>query len=326
MCLPVVSDRRLTISDIDLATVEARFLQRDPRYSKLSVNAIAKIVRQEQWFRAVEVAIFLSDANNDAQVAVIDEEFQESESHSIELERLGGLEALGISIDANDSDLANDVANDYGSDTANELLAEVPPQHERSITREELLLKAESDLGSDTKRFGTGDRSLPVATSEIEAIDTPEHRTHLDAALASAQERLLIISPWIAAAVVNSGFLEKLNQLIHRGVRVHIGYGINQRPGDRPVSDADRNAEASLRKMSERHANFTFVRLGNTHSKQLIYDDVHICGSFNWLSFQGSNHRAYRHEESLVIRRKRNVDQQYDRLLARLESASGPSA
>jgi len=325
LCLPVVSDRRLTTSDIDVATVEARFLRGDPRYNKLSVNAIAKIVRQEQWFRAVEVAIFVSQANNDAQVAVIDEEFQESESHSIELERLGGLESLGISIDSNNSDLAYDVATDYGSDTARELLAEVPSQQERSTTRNDLLLQADSDLGRDTKRFGTGDRSLPVATSEIEAIDTPEHRTHLEAALTSTEQRLLIISPWIAAAVVNSGFLERLNQLIHRGVTVHIGYGINQRPGDRQVSDADRNAEASLRRMSDRHDNFTLVRLGNTHSKQLIYDDVHICGSFNWLSFQGSSHRTYRHEESLVVRRKRNVDQQYNRLLARLDAASGPS-
>ena len=132
----------------------------------------------------------------------------------------------------------------------------------------------------------------------------------------------MIIYPWISAQVVNTGFLERLAQLLRRQVRVHIGYGLDQRPGDRPTSNSDLRAEQALVNLSNRYENFTLVRLGNTHSKQLLFDGTHVSGSFNWLSFQGSRGKEYRHEESTVVRIPSKVDKKYADLCARLESAA----
>ncbi len=161
-----------------------------------------------------------------------------------------------------------------------------------------------------------------MATSAVEFIDTYEHRVYLDRALSEAKARLVIISPWISAQVVNAGFLERLAQLLRKGVRVHIGYGLDQRPGDRPVSSADLRAEQALSNLARRYENFTLVRLGNTHSKQLLFDGTHVSGSFNWLSFQGSRGKEYRHEESTVVRIESKVDKKYADLCARLANAA----
>ena len=150
-------------------------------------------------------------------------------------------------------------------------------------------------------------------------IDTFEHREYLHRALRSTKRRLVIISPWITAKVVNAGFLEQLAQLLRKGVKVHIGYGLEQRPGERPVTKADEKAEAALEALARRYKNFTFTKLGNTHSKQLLFDGTHVCGSFNWLSFQGDQRREYRHEESTVVRRPDLVDEKYADLCRRVE-------
>jgi hypothetical protein len=52
----------------------------------------------------------------------------------------------------------------------------------------------------------------------------------LEEALNQSRERLMIISPWIKADVVDKDFLEKLQALLKSNVAVFIGYGIRKQP------------------------------------------------------------------------------------------------
>ena len=60
-----------------------------------------------------------------------------------------------------------------------------------------------------------------------------DHPPRLEEAPNEARERVLIISPWIGACVVNDEFFRKLARLSDRGVKIFIGYGIRDDEGRR---------------------------------------------------------------------------------------------
>jgi hypothetical protein len=69
------------------------------------------------------------------------------------------------------------------------------------------------------------------AMKALEAVDVRylkvfDHPPLLEEALTQATERLMIISPWIGACVVDAMFLKKITRLCATGVKVYIGYGI----------------------------------------------------------------------------------------------------
>lgn len=147
-------------------------------------------------------------------------------------------------------------------------------------------------------------------------IGVYEHPLRLRAALTSAQRRILIISPWIRRAVVNAQFVADLERRLKAGVDVQIGYGIG--PND---EGSDGAAVAKLRELAQRHPNLRFVRLPNTHAKILIYDDVYITSSFNWLSFRGDPNRTYRMEEGTLIEGAAQADRVHERYSRVLEES-----
>lgn len=309
--------RNPKVDEFRLDAIESEVRSLRSRADKPTVLAVERIVRADKFFLPVDVAVYESLDGGPAQLSVL-VDGRPSPAHESAIERLGGIEFVGAEVLHGKPDPAKALVEDYGPEAATELVAAAPPEQERESARRERVAAITTSTNRTDEPIVV--QPSPVTTSAVQFIDTFEHREYLRQALQETRERLVIISPWIAASVVTPGFLEQLGQLVRRGVRVHIGYGLEQRPGERFVSDADLKAESALRKMAERYDNFTFVKLGNTHSKQLLFDDVHISGSYNWLSFQGSRKKEYRHEESTVVRIKSKVDKKYADLCARLEA------
>jgi hypothetical protein len=110
-------------------------------------------------------------------------------------------------------------------------------------------------------------------------------------------------------AVVDSTFVANLDRLLgRRDITVYIAYGIgNDNKG------TDSTAVQRLRRLADKHDRFNFLRLRNTHTKILIYDDICVTTSFNWLSFRGDPERTYRMEEGTLIRRRSLVDHAWER-------------
>jgi hypothetical protein len=92
-----------------------------------------------------------------------------------------------------------------------------------------------------------------------------EHPRLLDSALTSCRERLLIISPWIRAQVVDHDFLKKLKEALGRGVRVHIGFGIAKDEKPEDLKKGDKEAEEKLGKLARKYPGLTFMRFGVTN-------------------------------------------------------------
>lgn len=309
--------RRVRVDDLNLVEVQREVKALRARGTQPTVLAVDRIVRAETFFIAADVAIFDPEDGGEPQLSVLIDRHA-SDPHESALASLGGLAFMEAEITDPGPDARQVLTGEYGSDVASELSAQAETAEERQ-QRRIARVQALDDASYVAERELAPVEPPTSRPPTVEFIDTYEHREYLQAALRTAQRRLVIVSPWIAATVVNTGFLESLGQLLRKGVRVHIGYGLEQRPGDRYVSRADERAEEALKALARRHGNFTLVKLGNTHSKQLLFDDTHVSGSFNWLSFSGDRRRTYRHEESTVVRREDLVELKYSDLCARLE-------
>ena len=143
-----------------------------------------------------------------------------------------------------------------------------------------------------------------------------DHPVYLEEALTRARERLLIISPWITASIVNDDFRRKLAKLSQAGVQIYIGYGITD-DGQRRKNPRDEVAERDLLRLASTLENLKVKKLGDTHAKVLAYDRKWVVvGSFNWLSYKGDRNRPYRDEQSILLRMPSMVDRKFAECLS----------
>ncbi|WP_146069598.1 phospholipase D-like domain-containing protein [Arthrobacter sp. B0490] len=161
---------------------------------------------------------------------------------------------------------------------------------------------------SNDESFSAVDRlteKLHTAQSTLEqmqvrVLEVEEHPTFLEDAVSSAKYRLMIISPWLRTAVIDTTFIHNLTERLKAGVQVLIGYGIGD---DAKNKDLDERALKLLTPLSRSYPNLRIARLGNTHAKVLIKDDDYvIITSFNWLSFRGDPNRPFRDERGTLVR------------------------
>ncbi|MBR8833612.1 MAG: hypothetical protein DSM106950_06120 [Stigonema ocellatum SAG 48.90 = DSM 106950] len=109
--------------------------------------------------------------------------------------------------------------------------------------------------------------------------------------LNSAQQEILIYSPWVNQAVVDEEFLQLLQKLVNRGVWILIGHGISrlQENEDRPIPP-DVEEKLLAVKTPDGLPALQVFWLGDSHVKEVIVDrTIHLCGSHNWLSYRGDH-------------------------------------
>lgn len=164
--------------------------------------------------------------------------------------------------------------------------------------------------------------SYTIPAAKVRVLGVYEHPPLLKSALENARSRLLVVSPWIRANVVNETFVKSLSSCLNRGVEVVIAYGIGRKdPGER---SNDRRAREALEALQKTFKNFRLVHKGNTHAKVLLVDSLYfVTTSFNWLSFRGDPNQPMREEEGTLVEDPVAVDAYYLRLLGRIDAASG---
>lgn len=133
-------------------------------------------------------------------------------------------------------------------------------------------------------------------------------------ALRFAKSRILFISPWVKAGVVNSEFLRMLEEALFRGVKIDVAIGIGE-----DLSDSDSEPIAKLVTLAKKHPNLMTISKWKSHEKVLIADDSYVESTFNWLSFQGVNDRHYRRERGTLTVDKELADEVYEELLVAID-------
>jgi len=222
---------------------------------------------------------------------------------------------------------------------AKEISAKVPDELLAKVASSEITERIEAeraDLREEEGRLqeaadGTGGEQLEelraelaraaARAAELEAqlegisvrqVPAWEHRGYLERALDEANERVLIVSPWIRYEVVDDQFLKQLRETLDRGVEIWIGHGISKetRHRSKAKGEADREAERKLNLLTEDFPGRCRVsRFGDTHAKVLVCDSrFSILTSFNWLSFRGDEQLEFRDERGYYVAIPSHVD------------------
>ena len=147
-----------------------------------------------------------------------------------------------------------------------------------------------------------------------EIIRTHEHPKYLHESFEKAKKRLMIVSPWLKGNVINTDFIANLENILKRGVTIHILYGYKDNKG-RSVPEPW--IVKQLSEKARKYENFIFREVENTHSKILVCDDIFgINTSFNFLSFRGDPNQTYRDESGTLHKEKELIEDLYQQGLS----------
>jgi len=167
---------------------------------------------------------------------------------------------------------------------------------QRSSSREEdtaLVTQRRVEVQEEIGHLKERIAELESAAPTVQILSMIEHRPKLLQALRDAQERVIVVSPWLTPTAVNRELRDLIAQRIAKGVKVWIGYGFGEpdRREERVLHDLEQ-----IQRDKGGH-NLRLCRLEDTHAKVVICDDKYmITTSFNWLSFAGQPERGNRVE------------------------------
>lgn len=326
--IPTIGGKPPTADDLDRVEVERMLDEATGRRKRLvSILSFLEVEKRYVMYRPAVALVYRGRTPSDLLVAfAIDGKV--SEVHGDAFARCDGIRRLKIASELKD-DLGGPIAlpetvkggvedddnqgpEDRGlgeallaraeCDAAEEAVKEAVEQPERDA--------AMTRAREARERAKAAESSITRPT--IRRLSMPEHAPLLRAALTDSRSRLLIVSPWIRAGVVNHRFVGSLRDLAKAGVAVYIGWGIGD-DKERDLREVDARAIDDLERLSRDFDNVTFKYIGNTHAKVLIQDRrFAVYGSFNWLSFRGDPHRTFREEKSLMVTIPDKVDQLFD--------------
>jgi len=176
-----------------------------------------------------------------------------------------------------------------------------------------------SEIELKIERLQERIQELERNASNVEVLSMAEHRPRLLDALRDAEQRVIIVSPWLSPAAVDSELLALIAQRLAEGVEVWIGYGFG---------DPDHREKRTLRhlariKKADGGRNLRLRRLEDFHAKVVICDEKYmITTSFNWLSFAGRPEWGNRVEYGTLTNDLEAVQQMLSKLEPQFADAS----
>lgn len=277
----------------------------------LRINSIER--RDRVFLKAVALS-YRSESGGTLQVAfAIDGRL--SMEHEEAFAQAGGPEKTKVFRGLHERVVPPPMVDVLGGDLSRQVNHVVQSQENAEKLRRERVAQGRLD---ETRRSEVGGdlehRRMQFEQLAVRPLAVYEHPPLLRRALKEAEERVLIISPWIRRAVVTPRFIETIRHALDRGVSVYVGYGL----GDGKTGRVDEDARKELDALADEQKLFSFSRLGDTHVKILIKDrEFFVISSFNWLSFEGDPNRTFREEWSTLVAIPSVVDKYFDRVVRR---------
>lgn len=177
----------------------------------------------------------------------------------------------------------------------------------------------EVEKDSTTERIRFLEKKIDEMKNERKGADrilsTYDHRPLLLDALDTAQNAVVIVSPWIKAGGLNNEVLGRIEKALQRKTLIIIGYGISEK------DDNDRWIMSRLADFQNKWYGqyLNLVKLSNTHEKVLIKDNEYmVITSFNWLSFKGDPNKGFRQETGYYTESKEAMHQMKENLSNRM--------
>jgi hypothetical protein len=303
------------------------------RQTKRQVVGISELRRAQRFARPGVALAFRSEETGEVQVSLlVDGNF--SERHD---------EVFGRSLKFSSLQITDETWTPFEEVVEGVLTAELvaqaaPPalsedltERSREASEEQRDLRAaieiahEAELEELRQRLEEAEQRERALLAKFDGLSVRhvpvyDHPEYLRKALTKSKERILIISPWIRANVVDAAFLRLVEEAAGRDVKFFVGYGIGERKDEPQASDADRDAERKLQNLARQYRSLHVMKLGDTHAKVLISDSAWaIVTSFNWLSFKGSRSLKFRDERGMYVGLPAKVDELFDEYSLRFQ-------
>ncbi|MGW1446741.1 hypothetical protein ACWCO3_00380 [Micromonospora sp. NPDC002411] len=308
LLLPASRTSRISVADLTASALNALLAGRAVDRPRFEILNVRKVRPNTHRLLPVKLLIYGDVERGEVQLAVsVDGDL--SQKHELALNALGGAERLGIRV-------AEPVPRPVlGEEIEAARVTQAEVSDLRSATIAGRLEAARVNAPSISRLSPGTSAEQELSDIPVRSVSMLEHRELLQEALEAARLRILILSPWIKSAVVDTSFLGRLERRIRAGVRVFIahGFGADDRGSDARALERLGNLQRRYRSL------FTLARLPSTHAKVLIFDDTWISTSFNWLSFRGDPDRTYRIEEGTLVRLAPQVDAEFKRYVALIE-------
>ncbi|MGW6035036.1 hypothetical protein ACWFOS_15365 [Gordonia terrae] len=285
--LPAAKSAHINVDDVGVG--DFNDLLSDDR---LQVLRVRKVAAKKHRYLSVQMLVYADPSRRELELAICKDD-ELAVDHGLALDRIEAVRRLGISLGD----------------------AEPRPVLDESLEKQRAINSDEA-VGETLLRDGAESTEVQPA-SPVRSVSVFEHADLLSEALTTAKRRMLIISPWVKNAVVSTEFISRLERRLRAGLEVTIAHGYG---GDDRGSDD--YALKRLTNLASRYDKFSFVRVKNTHAKILIFDDVWVSTSFNWLSFRGDSDRTYRMEEGTLVAIPERVDLEFERYLRLVEEQS----
>ncbi len=247
----------------------------------VGVFAIHDLVDNRILFRVLDMTT--RDFREDLEKKIQGEDVQKEIGEGL-LSFMGVSETVPAPSDEPITGVTPDYVKNYESQLRAELVEERSRTAEKKPERNGIELQPEAPEGK-----GLG---------KLEYLTDMKIRPRFLEALKRAEQDVLIISPWVNRDVVDTKFLNILNELAQKRVMVLMGWGINDKEKDEYESmepyklKGFNHIKDSLRAIytPEKVQSVALVWLGRHHSKDILIDRrIHMCGSHNWLSYRGDN-------------------------------------
>ncbi|MBO1346633.1 MAG: hypothetical protein EBE86_004210 [Hormoscilla sp. GUM202] len=307
---PELSDIKLKDVDEIISELEQKRRRKQEQQEQQDLLALKAIERRSRFFQPALALIYKAKESDEVQVAfaidgILSPEHEQVFAGTHSLKKLRILESLK---ESEPGKLAGKV---FGPEliTQDRLKEAEELQHKFDYAQVELDTSQEQlEEAENDRKKAELQQKISDPQQAVWNLKVYDHQPMLQNAIDNSQERLMIISPWIRANVVDKKFLQAFEKMLKRRVEVFIGYGLGNE--DKNMSEADSKAEKELEKLARKYKNFWLKRLGNTHAKILICDTKFmITTSFNWLSFKGDPDRTFRDERGTLVSIPKNIDE-----------------
>ncbi len=156
-----------------------------------------------------------------------------------------------------------------------------------------------------------GDRVASGSIKKIEGVS--DHRNILENVLETAKEKIIIFSGFTSKYVINKNFLQKIKQMLEKGVDIYLCFGYRHPSDSKTKSVLNKSEIAELiviaKEIKEKpNCGKLLIYDFPNHSKILIKDEeFFIAGSFNWLS---TGDQSINLETSFLIKDEKSITNQ----------------
>ncbi|MBJ8347613.1 hypothetical protein [Antrihabitans sp. YC2-6] len=296
----------VSVDDVTSVALNNLLDDRDEEKPRIEIISVKKVVVKARLFLPVALIAFADENGKEVQTAIcIDGEL--SGQHELELNKLGGAEAVGITMN---QEFAADRVRRPSSSFATTSLSKVEVL--RSAVVRTRVAQFEGRQVDSGWIESAEQAELALSNFQSRPVDRFEYRELLVGSLEKTRRRLVIFSPVIRSATVDGMFVDRLGRLMQSGVSVHIGYG-----KDRDTRKSDASAIHSLHEIGRKHRDlFRLSQFEEIDEPVLVSDEVLIMSDFHWLSFKGDHDRPYQLPTGFIVRSQEASDNECSRLSA----------